>query len=110
VRGRHGFDGFAEDALSVFGVLIERGDDLRAGDRFVIGMPAVVVRDHSDGAVAEFRFASELGFGDVGHSDDVETEAAVHVSLGKCGELRAFHADVSALAVDFDAAVNAGVG
>ena len=104
------FDGFAEDVLGVFGVLIERGDDLRAGYRFVIGMPAVVVGDHGDGAVTEFGFAGEFGFGDVGHADDVEIERAVHVGFGERGKLRAFHADVGAAAVDFDAAVNAGVG
>jgi len=30
--------------------------------------------------------------------------------FGKRGKLRAFHADVDALAMDFDAALNAGVG
>src|SRR6266404_852252 len=73
-------------------------------------MPAIVISDHGDGAVAEFGFAGEFGFGDVGHADDVEIHGTMHVGFGEGGELRAFHADVGALAVDFDAAVNASVG
>src|SRR5258708_19669935 len=70
-------------------------------------MPAIVVGDHSDSAVAEFGFAGELGFGDVGHADDVEIHSAMHVGFGKRGKLRAFHTDVGALAMDRDAALNA---
>src|SRR5882724_7363002 len=73
-------------------------------------MPAIVVGDHSDSAVAEFGFAGELGFGDVGHADDVEIHGAVHVGFGKSGKLRALHADVGAFAVDFDSTVNTGIG
>src|SRR5882724_3878276 len=109
-RRRHGFDCFAENFLRVVGVLLKRGHDLRPGHGFVIGMPAVVIGDHSDGAVTEFGFASEFGFGDVGHADDVKFHFAMHVGLGERGELRTFHADVSTLAMDWNGAVNAGVG
>src|SRR5882724_12439866 len=34
----------------------------------------------------------------------------MEIGLGECGELRAFHADVGAFAVDGYSAVNAGVG
>src|SRR5258708_30977630 len=73
-------------------------------------MPAIVISDHGDGAIAEFGFAGEFGFGDVGHADDVEIHGAVHVGFGEGGELRAFHTDVGALAVDFNAAMKASVG
>src|ERR1700746_1747269 len=73
-------------------------------------MPAIVISDHGNGAVAEFSFAGEFGFSYVGHADNVEIHGAVHIGFGECGELRAFHTDVGALAVDFDAAVNASVG
>src|SRR5262249_9315936 len=67
-------------------------------------VPAIVVGNHGDSAVAKFSFAREFGFGDVGHADDVESELTVHVGFGKRGELRAFHTDVSALVMDGDAA------
>ena len=72
---------FAENALGVFGVLIQRGDDLRASNRFMAGMPAVVVGDHGDRAVTDLCFARQLGFGDVGHADDVETEGPMHMGF-----------------------------
>src|SRR5882724_3144379 len=68
----HGFDGFTENFLRVIRVLLKRGHNLRSGDGFVIGMPAIVVGDHSDGAVTEFGLAGEFCFRDVGHADDVE--------------------------------------
>ncbi len=73
-------------------------------------MPAIVVGDHGDGTVAKFGFAGEFGFGGIGHADDVEIHGAVHVGFGEGGELRAFHADVCAFAMDFDAAMDASVG
>ena len=96
--------------LGVLGVLVERGDDLRACDGFVTGVPAVIVGDHGNDAVAEFSLAGEFGFCDIGHADHVETHGAVHSGFGKRGKLRALHADVSTFAMDFNAAMNAGVG
>ena len=55
----------------VLGILQQHGDDLVDGDGIVMRMPAIVVGDHGDGDVAEFSFASELGFLQVGHADDV---------------------------------------
>src|SRR6202008_5095901 len=94
------FDGLANHVLSVGGVLIKRGNDARDADGIMLGMPAIVVSDHGDGGVADLGFASELGFGDVGHSDDVELHGSMEVRLGEGGELGTFHADVSALTVD----------
>src|ERR1044072_3783158 len=54
------FDGFANYALGVFGVLVEGGDDLRTGDRLVAGIPAIIIRDHSDDAVTYLGFTGEL--------------------------------------------------
>ena len=96
--------------LGVLGILVERGDNLRPGDGFVIRVPAIVIGDHGDDAVAEFSFAGELGLCDIGHADHVEIHGAVHGGFGERGKLRTFHADVRTLAMDFNAAMNAGVG
>ena len=100
VLGGERFDGLAKNVLGVGGVLIERGDDGGDGDGVVFGMPAIVIGDHGDGGVAEFGFAGELGFGDVGHADDGKFHGAMIVGFGERGELRAFHADVGSLFVD----------
>ncbi len=52
--------GFANHVLRVFGVLVQIGNDFLERDRGVIGMPAIVIRDHRHGRVADFRFAREL--------------------------------------------------
>ena len=70
--------------------------------------PAIVVGDHGGGGVADLGFASELGFLEVGHADDVGAPAAVEVRLGAGGELRAFHADVGAFVDGGDAGGFAG--
>ena len=83
---------------------------MRSGNGFVTGMPAIVIGDHSDSTVAEFGFAGEFGFGDIGHSDDVKIHGAVHMGFSESRKLRSFDANVSALAMDFDGTVDASVG
>src|SRR5690242_11094223 len=113
-RGRHRLHGLAENALSIFGVLVERRHDLRASDGFMLRMPAIVVGNHGDRCIAELRFARELGFGDISHADDDETQPAMHVRFGERRKLRAFDADVRAAAVNgnrgMDASVSEGCG
>src|ERR1700676_1279367 len=107
--GRQRFHRLAQDLLGIVRVLVECGDDLCGSNRFVLGVPAVVIGDHGDGGVAEFRFARELGFRDVGHADDLEAHRAVEVGFGESRELRTFHADVRSFTVDGHGAVYAGV-
>jgi hypothetical protein len=108
--GGHGFDGLAEDILRVGGVLIQGGDDGFDGYGVVFGMPAIVVGNHGDGGIADFGFAGEFGFGDVGHTDDGKLHGAVEVGFGESGELWTFHADVGSLFVDGNALRAAGFG
>src|SRR6185437_1618267 len=107
-------DGRADDLAGVGGVLVEDGDDLIHGHIVVTFAPAVVVGNHGDGGVADFRFAGELGFLKVGHADNVGSPASVKVGLGACGELRTFHADVGSAGFAYDAfastAVSDGAG
>src|SRR5262249_40270549 len=106
---RHGFNRLAKGFLSVVGVLLKRGHNLRKRDRFVIGMPAIVIRNHCNRSVTKLRFARELGFGHVRHANDVEFHFAVHVSFRERGELRSLHTDVCALAMDLYPAMNTGI-
>src|SRR5882762_3392213 len=107
---RHRLDGFANDVLGISGVLIERGDDLRRGDGFVLRVPAIVICNHGDGGVADLRFARELRFGGVGHPYHVELHGSVEMRFGKRRKLRAFHVDVGSLAVNRDSRGDARVG
>jgi hypothetical protein len=72
-------------------------------------MPAIVIRDHGDGGVAKLRFARQLGFGDVGHADDLEAQLPVYVRLRQRGKLRAFDAHVGAAPMHLHAGMHAGV-
>ena len=65
----------------------------------MIGVPAVVVGDHRQGAVGDFGFAGQAGFGVVGHADHIAAPAAVQLRFGLGGEGRALHAEVGATAV-----------
>ncbi len=89
---------------------MQHGDDLFNGDGVVAFAPAVVVGDHGDGGVADFGFAGELGFLQVGHADDVGAPTAIEIRLGLGGELRALHADVGAAELADDADCLAGIG
>ncbi|OQA24473.1 MAG: hypothetical protein BWY59_02183 [Verrucomicrobia bacterium ADurb.Bin345] len=71
-------------------------------------MPAVVVRHHGDGHVADFRLAREFCLSEAGHADDVEIAAAVEMRLGLGGKRRALHVDVGSPVVDAYAGELAG--
>src|ERR1700761_229320 len=66
-------------------------------------MPAVVVCDHGHGGVANFRLPGQLGFLQVGHSDDIGAPAAIEVRFGPGGKLRAFHTNIDAASFHHDA-------
>src|SRR5450759_3944039 len=71
-------------AAGVFGVLDQIGDDVVDGDGVMFGMPAIVIRHHGDGDVADLGFARQLGLLQVGHADDVHAPSAVsytHLTL-----------------------------
>ena len=81
VVGWQGFYSFADYTLGVLGILIQGGYDLRAGDGFVIGMPAIVVGDHGNSGIANFSFSRELCFGYVGHANDFEAQLPMDVGF-----------------------------
>ena len=108
---RRGAHGFAQNALRVFCVLIQGGDDLRsrlpfhgAGCQQSKSVIIAMV------AVAKFRFARQLRFRGVGHADDFEIQLAVHLRFRQRGKLRSLHADVRAAAMHLNRAMHAGVG
>src|SRR5215467_591047 len=72
-------------------------------------MPAIVVGNHSDGAVTELCFSGQFGLRNVGHANYIKVHRAVHVRFRKSGKLRTFHADVGSAPMSLDAAVHAGV-
>src|ERR1019366_556837 len=95
-------------AAGVLGVLHQVGDDVVDGDGVVFGMPAIVIRHHGDGDVADLGFACQLGFLQVGHADNVHSPGAVNVGFGLGGKGGAFHAKVGAAPMDVDAGGVAG--
>src|SRR5271167_2529111 len=72
-------------------------------------MPAVVVCNHGDGGVAEFRFASELRFRHVGHANDFPPMGTMEIGFGKGGELRPLHANIGAPAMHGNAGGHASI-
>src|SRR5690348_14063901 len=98
----------ANDLASVLRVLEQDGDHLVHGDGIMLRVPAVVVGDHSGGDVADFGFAGETSFLQVGHADHIHPPAAVNVGFGAGGKLRAFHAEVGAAALADHAGLAAG--
>ena len=69
----------------------------------VIGMPAVVIGDHGHRRVAHLGLARELGFGHVGHADDVAVPGPIQLGFGQTGELRPLHHQIGAAARHVDA-------
>src|ERR1700726_290303 len=65
----------------------------------MLGVPAIIIRDHGDRGVADFGFAREFCFGDVGHADYFKAQLAVDVGFGERGKLWTFHADIRAAAM-----------
>src|SRR5437870_9945322 len=66
-------------------------------------MPAVIVSDHRDRDVTNFRFARQLRLLQIGHPYHVHAPRTVQIRFCFGGKLRAFHAEISsaALADDF---------
>ena len=89
----------AHHLLGCGGVGAQVVDHHLNGHRVVIGVPAVVVGDHRQGAVGDFGFAGQAGFGVVGHADHIAAPAAVELRFRLGGEGRALHAEVGATAV-----------
>jgi hypothetical protein len=62
-------------------------------------VPAVVVGAHANHLVRDLRLLRQLRLRQSAHVDHAASPSAVHVGLGASGELRALHADDSALVV-----------
>ena len=73
-------------------------------------MPAIVVRYHGEGGVADLGFARQLRLGQVGHADQVHAPGAIGVRFGQGRESRALHAHVSAAAMASHFMDRAGAG
>src|SRR5215469_937370 len=99
-HSRHGGYGFPHHLTCVLGILDEYRDDLIDGYSVVLRVPAVIIGNHSDGHVANLGFTRQFGFLQVGHPDYIHTPAAVNVRFRSGRELRAFHAEVGAAALD----------
>ena len=91
---RHRGNGFAHNFGRVFRVLHQHGDDLIHGYRIVMRVPAIVIRDHRDRDVTNFRFARQLCLLQIGHADHIHAQPAIHIRLGFRGELRTLHAQI----------------
>src|SRR5690348_8724556 len=72
-------------------------------------MPAIVIGHHGYRYVAEFSFAGEFGFLQVGHANDVHAEAAIDIRFRLGGELRTFHAEVGPATFSDDSRSPAGM-
>ena len=84
--------------LGVRGILRQHSQDVGYLHRVMLRMPAIVVRHHRHGNVADFGLARELGFLQVRHADDVHAPGTVDVRFRFRREGRAFHAQVRAAA------------
>ena len=93
----------------VLRVRIQILDNIGHRDRGVFGVPAIIVRDHRDGGVADLGLPSQLGFLQVRHADDVHAPAPIQVRLRLGRERGALHAQVRAAEIRLHAALDAGV-
>ena len=73
-------------------------------------MPAIVIRHHRHGHVADLGLAREFGLLQIGHADHVHAPASVHVGFGLGRKGRALHAKVGAAVLGGDADRVAGAG
>lgn len=99
----------SQNSLRVFRILIECCDDLRRRHRFVLRMPAVVVRYHGDRRVTNLRLTRELGLRHVGHADHFKSQLPVHLRFRERRKLRPFHANVRPAAVNLYSFVHAAI-
>src|SRR5690349_11135648 len=75
-------------------------------------VPAVVIRDHGNGHVADLRLACELRFLQISHADHIHAPGAIEIRFRLRRKLRPLYADVSptALANDFGLRASRGDG
>ena len=76
----------------------------------VLLVPAVVIRDHGDGDIAQLSFAGQPGLREVGHADHVHAPTAIQIRLRFGRELRPFHVQVGAALLDIHAGATASLG
>src|SRR5713226_3540706 len=67
-------------------------------------MPAIVVRNHRDSAIAKLRLPRQLRLGNIGHPDDLESQLPVNMRLCQRRKLRALDTHVSTARMDFHSA------
>src|SRR6267143_332732 len=72
-------------------------------------MPAVVICDHRERAVTDFRFPRELRFRYVGHADYFEAQLSMNVRFRQCRKLGSLDAHVRSASLYFHSAMNAGI-
>src|ERR1039458_4826029 len=70
-------------------------------------MPAIVIRYHGDGDVAQLGFTSQPGLREVGHADHVHAPTAIQIGLSLGRELRPFHVEVGAALLHIHAGATA---
>ena len=93
-------DDAGDDVFCEGGIGVEVFDDDCDIDRGFVGFPAIIVRDHAERCEGDFRFAAESGFRSVGHSDEIEAVAAIHVRFGAGRESRAVHGGIGSAVVE----------
>ena len=98
--GRDPRNRFGQDFLRGFCVRREMSENGLRGDRLFFDLPAIVISNHRQGGQRDLRFARQLRFGNVGHTDNVESLAPVEFGLGAGRKGRSIHAHVSAAIVD----------
>ena len=64
----------------------------------VIVMPAIIIGDHGNASIANLGFTRQLGFGHIGHANDIAAPRAIHETLCPGGKLRPLHGQIGAAA------------
>lgn len=85
----------SSNGAGVAGIGVKDLDDFLNGDGLVAGSPSVKVCGSADEGVIKFSLASEFGFRDDGHVDNVTTPLSVHERLGSGRKRRTLHANYS---------------
>ncbi len=106
-RLRHRRHRFSHHVACVFGVLQQHGDNLVHANVIVFLVPAIVIRNHGDGDVAQLGFAGQSGLREVGHADHVHAPTAIQIGLSFGRELRPFHVEVGAAPLHIHAGATA---
>ncbi len=98
-----------QNVLRVLCILIQGSDNLRPRHRFMLRVPAIVIRNHRDARVTKLRLARQLCLGNIGHPDHFKAQLPVHVRLSQRGKLRPLDADVRPARVYFHSTLRAGI-